>query len=60
MAWSSWTKLTQPKSKGGLEFLDFDCFNEAFLAKLAWGLSNNPDILLGRIEGQNVMAGKEF
>ena len=49
MAWIAWSKMMQPKSKGGLGFRDFECFNEALLAKLSWRLVHRPDSLLGRI-----------
>ncbi|XP_013639377.1 PREDICTED: uncharacterized mitochondrial protein AtMg00310-like [Brassica oleracea var. oleracea] len=55
MAWVSWTKMTQPKAKGSLNFKDFQSFNDAFLAKLSWRLINNPHCLLSR-----VLKGKYF
>ena len=35
MAWIAWSKLTQPKDSGGVDFRDIQSFNEAFLAKLS-------------------------
>ncbi|XP_048613305.1 uncharacterized protein LOC125587171 [Brassica napus] len=49
MAWVSWDKMKQPKSLGGLGVRDFECFNDAFLAKLSWRLINNPSCLLSRV-----------
>ena len=53
--WVSWTKMTQPKDKGGLGFRDFESFNDAYLAKLSWRLIHNPSCLLSRI-----LQGKYF
>lgn len=49
MAWISWTNMTLPKSEGGLGFLDFQSFNDAFLAKLSWRFIHKPRSLFGRI-----------
>ena len=49
MAWVSWDKMTQPKVNGGLNFKDFQSFNDAFLAKLSWRLIHNPSCLLSRV-----------
>lgn len=49
MVWVSWDKLTQPKSNGGVGFHDFQCYNDAFLAKISWRLIHKPHSLLGRI-----------
>lgn len=49
VAWVSWAKMTQPKAKGGLNFKDFQSYNDAFLAKLSWRLIHHPSCLLSRI-----------
>jgi hypothetical protein len=38
-----------PKSKGGMGFWDFRCFNKALLAKQRWQLWHTPDSLVSRI-----------
>jgi hypothetical protein len=38
-----------PKSKGGMGFRDFRCFNKAFLAKQCWRLWRSLDNLVSRI-----------
>jgi hypothetical protein len=47
--WLSWKKLGFSKSQGGLDFLDFRCFNLAMLAKKGWRLIQNPNSLAGQI-----------
>ena len=34
--WMRWSKLGTPKSKGGMGFQDFNCFDKALLAKQCW------------------------
>jgi hypothetical protein len=45
----SWSKMDIPKSKGGMDFRDFNCFNKALLAKQCWRLWKSPDSLVSRI-----------
>jgi hypothetical protein len=45
----NWSKMGIPKSKGGMGFQDFNCFNKAFLAKQCWRLWKSPDNLVSQI-----------
>jgi hypothetical protein len=47
--WLRWSKLGVPKSKGGMGFRDFNCFNKALLAKQCWRLWRSPDSLVSQI-----------
>jgi hypothetical protein len=38
-----------PKSKGGMGFWDFNCFNKALLTKQCWRLWKSPNSLVSRI-----------
>ncbi|XP_013745364.2 uncharacterized protein LOC106447969 [Brassica napus] len=49
MSWVAWSTMTKHKSQGGLGFMDFQSYNDAFLAKLSWWLLHNPTSLLGKI-----------
>lgn len=42
-------KICQPKDKGGLGFKKFADINNAYMAKLAWQMVNNPEKLWVRI-----------
>nr|VDC89740.1 unnamed protein product [Brassica rapa] len=42
MMWIAWKKLNRPNEQGGLDFIDIQSFNEAFLAKLSWRFINKP------------------
>ena len=60
MAWVSWSIMALPKEQGGLGFRDFQCFNDAFLAKLSWRIMHNPGSLLGRVLLGKYCNGEDF
>ncbi|XP_062079895.1 uncharacterized protein LOC133784618 [Humulus lupulus] len=47
--WHAWHKMCRPKCKGGLGFRGFIQYNQALLAKQAWGLLINPTSLLAKV-----------
>ena len=47
--WRAWSKLQQPKCKGGVGFRDFRIFNQALLAHQAWRLITKPDSLCAKL-----------
>uniref|UniRef100_A0A2N9I0P4 Reverse transcriptase domain-containing protein n=1 Tax=Fagus sylvatica TaxID=28930 RepID=A0A2N9I0P4_FAGSY len=47
--WVSWSKMCQPKSKGGLDFRDLRLFNEALLGKQIWRLYHCRSSLFYRV-----------
>ncbi|KAF7831611.1 reverse transcriptase [Senna tora] len=47
--WKAWSKLTRPKRDGGLGFREFEAFNNALLAKMAWRLVTFPNELWARV-----------
>lgn len=48
LCWRAWSKLKYPKELGGLGFKDLTLFNKALLAKQAWRILENPDLLIAR------------
>lgn len=47
--WVSWDTMSMPKYMGGLGFRDFEIFNLALLARQAWRVLENPELLSARI-----------
>jgi hypothetical protein len=47
--WVAWDRMCRSKSTGGLGFRDFECFNQAFLAKQSWRLLTNPSSLYAHV-----------
>jgi hypothetical protein len=47
--WLAWDRMCKNKQNGGLGFRDYECFNQAFLAKQGWRLLSNPDSLCAKV-----------
>ncbi|KAL9671942.1 hypothetical protein QQ045_009516 [Rhodiola kirilowii] len=47
--WVKAQALIRDKDMGGLDFKDLKCINLAFLAKQAWRIYNQPDLLISKI-----------
>ena len=58
--WMSWSKMGTPKSKWGMSFRDFNCFNKALLAKQCWRLWKSPDSLVSRILREKYFANSSI
>jgi hypothetical protein len=49
MHWLAWEKLTWPKNKGAWAFVTFTFFNLAMLARHAWRLLTNLEMLCSQV-----------
>jgi hypothetical protein len=49
MHWLAWEKLTLPKNNGDLGFRNLYLFNLAMLARQAWRLLTNPEMLCSHV-----------
>lgn len=58
--WSSWNRLCQAKTKGGLGFRDLSYFNQALIAKQGWRILHNPDSLMAKILKAKYFKGAGF
>jgi hypothetical protein len=47
--WIGWDRMCKNKARGGLGFRDYECFNQAFLAKQGWRMITQPDSLCARV-----------
>ncbi|KAM6548785.1 hypothetical protein CsatB_020461 [Cannabis sativa] len=47
--WKKWKFMCSSKADGGMGFCSFIYFNQALLAKQAWGILENPSSLLARV-----------
>nr|XP_027087685.1 uncharacterized protein LOC113709127 isoform X1 [Coffea arabica] len=56
--WIRWSKMTEPKSEGGLGFRDLLDFNLALLGKQLWRIQMRPDLLMSSIMRARYFPGK--
>ncbi|KAL9413535.1 hypothetical protein AB3S75_042092 [Citrus x aurantiifolia] len=58
--WTRWEKLSVAKSRGGLGFRDFTCFNQALVAKQGWRLLQYPNSLVAKVMQARYYKHSEF
>jgi hypothetical protein len=47
--WIGWPRMCRSKRRGGLGFRDYECFNQAFLAKQGWMIITNLESLCSKV-----------
>ncbi|XP_074314882.1 uncharacterized protein LOC141651056 [Silene latifolia] len=60
ISWLAWSKLCQPKCRGGLGFRNFHEFNLTLLGKHAWRMLTERNRLMVRVLGGKYFAHKSF
>ncbi|KAL9426467.1 hypothetical protein AB3S75_033282 [Citrus x aurantiifolia] len=58
--WSSWSKLSMAKCRGGMGFREFSSFNQALVAKQGWRILQFPDSLMARTLQARYFQHKDF